>query len=189
MLPLQGAWVQYLVRELGSHKLWGQKKRLPETRLKESRPCMTLILSASAPLKYCYKVPHQILLGWDTIFKGRSQLYPPLPGIAIKLLFSASPRTLSPKFNLAPVHRGQVFSITSTFQSSLPFHTSTQAIPSARGIFLTRLSVHLSDLGSNITSCGNLILWSPQLGKSCCLLGSHCSSPPCASLYHSHDLL
>ena len=36
------------------------------------------------------------------------------------------------------------------------FHASTQAIPSAQGILLTRLSVHLSDLGSNIASCRNL---------------------------------
>ena len=41
-----------------------------------------------------------------------SPLCSPLLGQAIKLFFSTSPKTLSLKFNSAPVHRGQVFNIT-----------------------------------------------------------------------------
>ena len=38
-------------------------------------------------------------------FGGRS-LLGPLPGKATKLFFSTSPKPLSPRFNLVPVHRG-----------------------------------------------------------------------------------
>ena len=64
----------------------------------------------------CSWVDHALLLdpllrplGQDIQFWGHSPLCPPLPGKAIKLFFSTSPKTLSPKFNLVPVYRGQIF--------------------------------------------------------------------------------
>ena len=47
-------------------------------------------------------------LGQDMQFWGHSPLCPPLPAKAIKLSFSTSPKTLSPKFNLVAVYRGQI---------------------------------------------------------------------------------
>ena len=41
-------------------------------------------------------------------FEGVSPLWPPLPGKAIKLLFSTSPKTLSLKFNSVLGYRGQI---------------------------------------------------------------------------------
>ena len=38
-------------------------------------------------------------------FEGMSLLCPSLPGKAIKLSFSTSPKTMCPKFNLAPMYR------------------------------------------------------------------------------------
>ena len=58
-------------------------------------------------LNYCYKTQHQIVL------RGMSCLHPPLCGKAIKLFFSTLPKILSASFNLAVVHRGQIFSINS----------------------------------------------------------------------------
>ena len=55
----------------------------------------TLILSASPPLNHCYKTPHQIFPGGDTIFQGMNTLCSPLPGKTIKLFFSASPKLIS----------------------------------------------------------------------------------------------
>ena len=43
--------------------------------------------------------------GGDTVFRGRSPLYPPLPGKVIKLSFSTSPKTLSQGFTSTPVYR------------------------------------------------------------------------------------
>ena len=45
------------------------------------------------------------------VFKGRSPPCPPLPGKAIKLYFSTSPRTPCPRFNLAPVQTGWMFGV------------------------------------------------------------------------------
>ena len=39
--------------------------------------------------------------------------WPPLPGKAVEFFFSASPQSLSLRFNLAPVLGGQAFSISS----------------------------------------------------------------------------
>ena len=44
-----------------------------------------------------------------TVLRGVSPLCPPLPGKAIKLFFSSSPKTLSARFDLALVPRGRVF--------------------------------------------------------------------------------
>ena len=77
----------------------------PEARLIES-PALTLILSVTPPLKYCYKTSHQILLHWDTVFQGRSWLCLHLPGKAIKIFFSMLLKTLLPRFSSAPVLKG-----------------------------------------------------------------------------------
>ena len=69
-------------------------------------------LLTTPPLNHCYKTPHQSLPGWDTpILRGMSLLCPPLPGKAVKLFFSTSPKTLFPRFDSAPVHRGRDFGI------------------------------------------------------------------------------
>ena len=47
-------------------------------------------LPATLPLNHYYKIPHQILLGWD---EGSILLCPPMPGKAIKLFFSTSLKT------------------------------------------------------------------------------------------------
>ena len=67
--------------------------------------------SASLLLNHCYKTPHQILLGWHTVFEGMTPLFSPLHGKATKLFLSIWSKTLFLRFDLAPVHRGQVFSI------------------------------------------------------------------------------
>ena len=51
----------------------------------------TLMLSETPPLNHCYK-PFIIPLVWNTVFQGRRLLRPPLPGKAIKLSFSTSPK-------------------------------------------------------------------------------------------------
>ena len=71
----------------------------------------TLILSATPALNYFYKIPSSSPGLGHIVFKGRSPLYPPLTGKAIKLLFSTSPQTLSLRLELAPVKRGRDFSI------------------------------------------------------------------------------
>ena len=65
---------------------------------------------ATLPLNHCYKTPHQILLGWHTVFEGMTPLFSPLPGKATKLFLSIWSKTLFLRFDLAPVHRGQIFS-------------------------------------------------------------------------------
>ena len=49
-----------------------------------------------------YKTYYLLQVG---TFEGISLLWPPLPGKAIKLSFSTSPKSLSPRFNLALVYR------------------------------------------------------------------------------------
>ena len=53
-----------------------------------------------------YKTPHYPLQGGTYSLEGISLLWPPLPGRAVKLFLSTSPKTLSLRFNLAPVYRG-----------------------------------------------------------------------------------
>ena len=43
--------------------------------------------------------------------EGHELLWPPLPGKAVKLFFSALPQTLSLRFSLAPLRGGQAFSV------------------------------------------------------------------------------
>ena len=51
--------------------------------------------------KTCHCLPQAGILG----FEGLSPLWSPLPGKAIKLLFSTLSNTLSPRFELAPAYR------------------------------------------------------------------------------------
>ena len=46
---------------------------------------------------------------WTHSFESISPLWPPLPDKAIKLLFSTSPKTLSPRFNLVSGNRGHTW--------------------------------------------------------------------------------
>ena len=87
-------------------------KRPPDTRLKEFR-----LLAQPNPFQH----PHPWTIAIKILTKsswvpkytffffwGRSLQCPPLPGKAIKLFFSASPKTLSPSFHLVLMHRGWV---------------------------------------------------------------------------------
>ena len=56
-------------------------------------------------MNHCCKTPHQILPCWDTkFFHGRSLVCVLLPGKLIKLSFSTSPKTLSPRFFFFKLH-------------------------------------------------------------------------------------
>ena len=59
-------------------------------------------------LNHSYKTPYYSLQSGTHRPKGMNLLCPPLPGKAIKLFLSTSPKTLSPRFNLALVYRGQI---------------------------------------------------------------------------------
>ena len=55
------------------------------------------------------KTPHYPLLVGTHSFEGIIPLWPPLPDKAIKLSFSTSPKTLSPRFNLVSGYRGHTW--------------------------------------------------------------------------------
>ena len=89
---------------------------LPNPGIKPRSPALQTDTLPSEPsgksLNHCHETPRQILPGWDTQFlKAGVPCVPTLPSKTIRLFFSILPKTLSPRFNLAPVHRGQVFSI------------------------------------------------------------------------------
>lgn len=70
-------------------------RRPPGARLKECRPCRTLVLFSNLALELLLKTLCQTnSLGGDRGFLGRNHLWPPLPGRAIRPFFSASPKTL-----------------------------------------------------------------------------------------------
>ena len=52
-----------------------------------------------------YKMSHYLLRVGTRGFDSISPLWPPLPGKVKKLAFSTSPKTLSPRFNSAPLYR------------------------------------------------------------------------------------
>ena len=65
--------------------------------------------------------------GWrHMVLRGTTPPCPPLPGKTLKLFFSASPKPLSPRFNLAPVCRGWVFGIIKKPQTRSSSAFSTQ---------------------------------------------------------------
>ena len=93
--PQQMEDVNYLIklssfqREAHQETTWGQIKGMQGLHTPRS-------LSATPPLSHCYKTPHQILPSvGHTVLKGMSPLCPPLPGKAVKLFFSTSPKTVS----------------------------------------------------------------------------------------------
>ena len=70
-----------------------------------------LILSTAPRLSRCYKTSHQIPLGGDTRFSRAGATVFPFAWQSNKLFFSTSSKTLSPRFDLTLVHRGQAFGI------------------------------------------------------------------------------
>ena len=60
-------------------------------------------------------------------------LCPPLPGKAIKLFFSTSPKTLSLRFDLAPVHRDQALMTRRAWKMS--WHGNTNCKPVCLSVF------------------------------------------------------
>ena len=72
--------------------------------------CISCLLLPFSDLKQQIFILSQFL-GTQN-FEGHELLCPPLPGKAINLAFSTSPKTLLPRFDLAQVH--SVFSISST---------------------------------------------------------------------------
>ena len=59
-------------------------------------------------LNHYYESPHHTLQVGTCTFEGISLLWSPLPGRAIKLFFSTSPKTLSLRFNLVLGYRGWI---------------------------------------------------------------------------------
>ena len=59
-------------------------------------------------LNHYYKNSHYPLHAGAHSFEGICPLWPPLPGKAIKLFFSTSPKTLSLRFTLVLGYRGQI---------------------------------------------------------------------------------
>ena len=60
-------------------------------------------------LNHYYKTSHYPLEVRTHSFEGISPLWPPLPGQAVKLFFSTSPKTLSPRINSVLGYRGQIW--------------------------------------------------------------------------------
>ena len=84
---------------------WGQIKR-------RTGPAHILILSENLPLTYYYKTPQHILPGWDTQLLGQEPAVSPFDWQSNKaLLCYFTQHSLSLRFTLAPVHRGQAFGI------------------------------------------------------------------------------
>jgi len=94
-------------------------------KIKDCRPCTHFILLSNAILRSLLynSSPNPPWLS-HTVFKDRSSLCPSLPDKAIKLFFSISPKTLSLRFDLAPVCRGWVFDI-NTIRSLLLYGADT----------------------------------------------------------------
>ena len=94
-IPGKTTWGQIKgTREVHQEKTWDQIKTVQALH-------SPYILSANLTLNCCYK-----------------------PGKATKLFFSTSPKTLSARFDSAPVHRGQVFDIIIRHLHSISCYTS-----------------------------------------------------------------
>ena len=65
-------------------------------------------LTTPSSLNHYYKAPRYPLQVGTLSFESVTALWPPLPGKAIKLFFSTSPKTLSLRFNSVSVYRGQI---------------------------------------------------------------------------------
>ena len=90
---------------------------------------------------YC-KTPYYPLQVGTHNFEGISALWPLLPGKAIKLFCSTSPKTLSPSFNLVLGYRGQIqlntlFHLASRMSQSLHLPPNLSALPSQLPLFVS----------------------------------------------------
>ena len=88
---------------------WNQKVDDADSHLPHHQPIRRMSTSWSRPLwtiiiKFV-TTPSRLE---HTVFEGISPLWPPLPGEAIMLFFSTSPKTLSPRFNSVLGYRGQI---------------------------------------------------------------------------------
>ena len=86
---------------------WNLKVDVADSYLPHHQPIRRMSMSWSCPLGTITIKLLSILskLGY-IVFRGRSpRVSPPLPGKVIKLSFSTTPRTLSPRFDSAPVYR------------------------------------------------------------------------------------
>ena len=103
---------------------WKGPEKLAENKILTAwHPAHSLILSTKPPWNHSYKRPHQVLPGWDTQFsRGGAPCVLPVPGKAIKLLFSTSLKSLSLRFDLALVYRGHPLRISSSKLWNLSKH-------------------------------------------------------------------
>ena len=107
--PLLSVWSNWMLAIWSLYRIKTQQmkdvfplekliKKITRNRLEQYRPYTYPDLINNPTLNHCHKTPHQTPLGWHTVSEGRSSLCPPLPGKAIKLFLSTSPKTLSPSF-------------------------------------------------------------------------------------------
>ena len=97
-------------------------KHVDAQRLAGTRRLMILLISPPTHQKNTLKNVHKLItLSWNLNYKtyhplqagthsseGMSPLWPPLPGKAVKLFFSTSPKLLSLRFNSVSGYRGQL---------------------------------------------------------------------------------
>ena len=100
---------------------WNQKLDDANSHLPHLQSIKRMSKSWSHPLWGCfilfhvietesfYKIPHYSFQVGTHSFEDFSPLWPPLPGKAIKLFFSTSPKALPLRFNLVSVYRGQIW--------------------------------------------------------------------------------
>ena len=77
-------------------------------------------------LNHYYKTPHYPLQVGTHSLEGISPLWPPLPGKAIKLFYSTSLKTLSPRFNSVLGSRDQIRLQNCYTPASLPYFSPCQ---------------------------------------------------------------
>ena len=82
---------------------WNQKVDDTDSHLPHHQPIRRTSTSLSHPLYY--KTPHCLLQVRTHSFEGINPLWSPLPGKAIKLFFSTSPKTLSLRINSVSGYR------------------------------------------------------------------------------------
>ena len=82
---------------------WNQKDDDTDSHLPHHQPIRRTSTSLSHPLYY--KTPHCLLQVRTHSFEGINPLWSPLPGKAIKLFFSTSPKTLSLRINSVSGYR------------------------------------------------------------------------------------
>ena len=85
---------------------WNQKVDDADSHLPHHQPIRRMSTSWSPSLNHYYTTPHYILQVGTHSFEDISPLWPPLPGKAIKLFFSASPKSLSLRYNSVSGYKG-----------------------------------------------------------------------------------